>query len=346
MVIASARRTPAPPPESLPRLSADARFVPEQELDGMPHIVADGRTAAGAVLELSHWPGCATPPAFAALTATEIVARYLDAGPCGPEVGAVANNHFDLDGLLAVWVLAGGVGPGPLRDLAIRVAAIGDFGVWDDPAAAKAAFALTYLSEPSTSPLSSVHRAMRGAVAGDPCGELYGAMLPRVGRLLEDPDRAEPFSSPGWQALAADLDLVDSGTATIRELPEWDLAVLRSPRPLPRMAVVPRTDRMRILTITDDGSMVLEQRYETWVAFCARPQQPRADLTGCAAALNARETGTGRWQFEGLGQSTPRLGCWNADGSPASSRIHPDEVLDRIVESLARVGTADIAPAA
>jgi hypothetical protein len=99
-VIDQAHRSLAPAPTSLARLSAHARFVPANRLDGAPHICVDGRTDAGAVLELSHWPGCATPPALAAVTATEIVARYLDHHPEGPEVDAYANNHFAIDGRL------------------------------------------------------------------------------------------------------------------------------------------------------------------------------------------------------------------------------------------------------
>ncbi len=106
VVIDQAHRSLAPPPASLARLSAHARFVPADQLDGAAHICIDGRTESGAVLELSHWPGCATPPAFAALTATEIVARYLDHHPEGPELDAYSNNHFDIDGLMSIWVLA------------------------------------------------------------------------------------------------------------------------------------------------------------------------------------------------------------------------------------------------
>jgi hypothetical protein len=104
VVIDQAHRSLAPAPTSLARLSAHARFVPANRLDGAPHICVNGRTDAGAMLKPSHWPGCATPPAFAALTATEIVARSLDHHPEGPEVDAYANNHFDIAGpRLGCW---------------------------------------------------------------------------------------------------------------------------------------------------------------------------------------------------------------------------------------------------
>jgi hypothetical protein len=345
--VARARRAPAPDPASLPRPAATARFVAADRLDGRPHICVDGRTGPGALLELSHWPGCATPHALAASTATEIALRYLDAGPSGPEVDAVGNNHMDVDGLLSAWVVLTGPAAGdPVRDLAVETAAVGDFGVWRRPEALCAALALTYLVEGATTPLRGVRAAL--GTGGDPTGPLHDALLPRVRRILDDPGRAEPWWRAGWDAVGADTALLDAGDAAIEEIPELDLAVVRAPRLLARPAWAPRTARMRVLSATPDGVYVLEQRYETFVAFSDAPLAPRADLAPAAARLAALETGPARWRFEGLAQSTPRLLAGGPTGRPAPSALPLGRVLEAVHDDLLVVGggaSGTLAPA-
>ncbi len=324
------------PPSPLPRLAPGAAYVPMDELAGRPHICVDGRTGPEAVLELSHWPGCATPPELGDLTATAIVGRYLDGRPSGPEVDAVSNNHMDLDGLLSAWLLLEGPDTPPARRaLATAAAEVGDFGTWTDPAALRVALTLTALAERPSTPLAAVRDALSPTATRDPTGPLHLALLPRVGRVLDDPDRWEHMWRPGWDAIAAQADLLDAGDARISEIPSAHLAVLRSPRELTRAAWAPHTGCMRLLTVLDDGTMVLEQRYETWVEFAVRPLPPRVDLAPAADALNALEPGGG-WRFEGLVQSTPRLLRQGRDGRPGPSALSPEEVLDVVVPFLER----------
>jgi hypothetical protein len=335
--VADARRVPPPDPRTLPRPSASARFVAADRLSGEPHICVDGRSGPGALLELSHWPGCATPHAFAATTATGIALRYLDSGPAGPEVEVVANNHMDLDGLLSAWaVLEHPAAGDPVRDMAVETAATGDFGVWRRPEALRAALALTFLTEGASTPLRAVRTALHAGT--DPTGPLHDALLPRVRRILDDPARAEPWWRAGWDLVAADVALLESGEAVVEDVPDLDLAVVRGPRLLARPAWAPRTARMRVLSVTTAGVMVLEQRYETFVAFSDGPLAPRVDLSAAAARLSAEETGPGAWRFEGLAQSTPRLLCGGGSGRPSPSGIPPERVLEVVSGDLRVAG--------
>ena len=56
------------------------RFVPYEQLAGIPNVVVDGSATESTVLTLSHWPG-----------------SRVDASL------AVSNNHLDQDGLMGVW---------------------------------------------------------------------------------------------------------------------------------------------------------------------------------------------------------------------------------------------------
>src|SRR6185437_12400659 len=116
-------------------------------------------------------------------------------------------------------------------------------------------------------PFPAVLRALAPEATRDPAGPIYEALLPRVGRLLADPERYGRLWGPGWSRVEADVALLDAGEATIEEVPGADLAIVRAPRALAGMAVHPHTARTRTLMALPDGTLVLEHRYETWVDY-------------------------------------------------------------------------------
>ncbi len=325
----------APDTTALPRIAPGARLVPAEELAGRPHVQVDGAALPGTVLSLSHWPGSGTPDALRADTSALIVARYLAAGADGPEVDAISTNHYDEDGLLAIWLLLERPEPGdPARDLAIAAAEAGDFGSWTDPWAPRVAIAAMGMAERGRTPFPEVNRVHARAGAGDPAGALHRAVLPRVRGLLDDPGRYAMLWRPRWEGITADMDLLDSGGATIEEHEAGDLAVLRTPRPLDPMAVHPRTLRTRVLMATPDGTLSLAHRYETWVDYVSRPLAPRVDLTPLAARLQGRERGAGRWLFEGVAAITPRLFAAGPDGRPGPTSVSAGELTEALAAFL------------
>ena len=318
---------------NLPRLAPATDFVPWDEVGDRPHIVVDGPSRRGTVLGLSHWPNGGTPHQLAADTSTEIAARYVDRAAGGDEVAIVTNNHFDEDGLLAAWVVLHRPESGPRRALAVAAAEAGDFHTWSDPWAARCAIGLMAMAERATTPYPDIIRALNRAWSRDPAGDICRALLPRVAGLLDDPERFRRLWAPQWEQVERDLATLDSGGATMEEVPDADLAVIRAPRPLDRLATHPRTGRMRMLTATSDGMLRLEHRYETWVRYVSRPLVPRRDLSALLPDLQALERGPGVWRFEGIDQPLARLGVVNADGSPAPSTLHPARVVDLLVRS-------------
>jgi uncharacterized protein DUF6687 len=315
---------------SLPRIVPGARIVPWDELAGEPHAVVDGPRLPGTVLALSHWPASGSPDEVAADTSAAIVDRYLAMDHGGPAIGVLTNNHFDEDGLLAMWLLVERPLAGPERSLAIAAAAAGDFGTWEDPWAARTALAAMGMAERATTPFPEVMRALAPGTAADPAGALYRALVPRVGPLLRDPERYRRQWEPAWRRVVEDRALLDAGDARIDEVPEADLAVLRAPRPLHPMAVYPLTDRMRVLTATPDGVLVLEHRYETWVRFVSRPLAPRVDLTPLCARLQALERAPGRWVFDGVADMRARLWLSTAAGAPGPSSLGAERLAEEL----------------
>jgi hypothetical protein len=315
----------------LPRVAEGAQFVPQEELRGAPHAVVDGPLLPGTVLSLSHWRGSGTPDALRDDTSALIVLRYLAAGADGPEVGAVTNNHYDEDGLFAIWLLLARPPEGsPERALAVAAAEAGDFGTWTDPWAPRVAIAAMAMAERGSTPLPEVGRILATAGSVDPAGRLYRAILPRTEGLLADPARYRMLWRPRWTRIEADIALLDAGEATIEDVPAADLAVVRTPRDLDPMAVHPRTPRMRILTALPDGTVTVTYRYETWVDYASRPLSPRVDLGPVAARLQAEERRPVRWLFEGVQVIMPRLMAAGPDGAPAPSSIPPQRVVEEL----------------
>jgi hypothetical protein len=315
----------------LPRVAEGAVVVPMEELAGAPNVVVDGPLLDGTVLSLSHWRGSGTPDALRDDTSALIVLRYLAADADGPEVHAVTNNHYDEDGLFAIWLLLERPPPGaPARDLAVAAAEAGDFGTWTDPWAPRVAIAAMAMAERGATPFPEVGRILAGAGGSDPAGRLYRAVLPRVAGLLADPERYRMLWRPRWARIEADIALLDCGDATVEDVPAADLAVVRTPRPLDPMALHPRTARMRILTALPDGTVTVTYRYETWIDYASRPLPPRVDLGPVAARLQARERNPVRWLFEGVQVITPRLMAAGPRGRPAPTSIAPERIVEEV----------------
>lgn len=324
-------------PAELPRVAPQAQFVAEHEAIGRSHVVVDGPVLPGTDLCLSHWPATSTPAALRADTSAQIVDKYLDAGPTGPELTLVTNNHYDEDGLFGIWLLLEQPRHGQMRRRAVAAAEAGDFCTWSDPVAAKCALAVMAMAERSTTPFPQIKRALATPDLGDPTEVLYRSILPRVTSLLADPGRYRLLWEPQWTKIEADIDSLEAAESTIDEFPELDLAVVRGPRPLHEMAVYPRTTAMRVLTATHDGLMSLRYRYETWVVYVSRSLAPRPNLAPSLKALSEEEPGLGRWRFEGIDPATPRLYFSDGRGKPAASGLSVGHVIEILRPRLERV---------
>ena len=282
----------------------------------------------------------ARPAWLGAPTATAMADRYLRLGPRGPTVSAVTNNHVDEDGMLAAWLLlAGPETTAPERALALAAAAAGDYADWTDPWAPRIAVALMALAEPATSPIPAVRRAFTATGATEPIGPLHRAVLPRIPRLLRDPEAFSDLWSARWSRVLSDLALLDAGVARIDDHPALDLAVVRAPRALDEMAVHPRAPRGRILMWPAGAPPVLTHRYETWVAFPRSDMAPRVPLDDVAARLSALETAPGvRWRADEPAVPRARLRPVGRDSTPSRSALGPEDVVRELERSAASGG--------
>ncbi len=306
------------------------KYLPYSRLSGVPNVIVDGAAQADTVLTLSHWPGSSSPPAFRADTSTEIVLNYLSIPTASkqyaPGVRVVSNNHFDEDGLCAVWAMLYPKLALKQRDLLIDVATAGDFNTYRRPQAAKVVFTIRSYSNPLSSPLAARLQEDDGSGSSR-----YLALLPLLARFLDEIERFEVYWNPEWSAMLRSKTALVTGQVELREVPHVDLAVVQAPEALHPMVLYNHTQRLRVLTALPGGYYCLRYRYESWVQFVSRPVMPRVDLTPLLPRLQDLERSGARWAFDGNAAPTPALQPLAPDGQPAPSSLSLETLLNEVI---------------
>ncbi|HUO49417.1 MAG TPA: DUF6687 family protein [Acidimicrobiales bacterium] len=332
------------------------RYVPAHLLDGRPHVMVDGAPRPGTVCTLSHWPGTPTPEPLRADLSAEIVRLALGRPDLVGDVEAVTVDHYDEDGVVSLAMMVLDDLADEHGDLLVEVARVGDFGVVTDRRAALVAFALAALADPERTPVEALRPGRRPDGWLEVCGLAAAEALVLLPALVASPEDHADLWGDEARAYDAACEALRQGAATIEELPDADLAVVRvdrgsrsepagevlraaawGGRPLHPAAVHSATSCLRVATI--DGSVYeVRYRYESWVRLRSRRPRPRVDLSPLAAALSGLEGAGARWSFDGAGAITPALAV---HGGP--STLDPERFVELVVESLAAL---DAGPAA
>ena len=148
-----------------------------------PDAIACDGLVDGAVLHASHWAGNRTPPALKADTSVEIALRLVERDEVTCAV--VTNNHFDADGVLAVFALLEPEIATRHADVMTAAAEAGDFDEWP--------------TDERGLRLDMAIRALAAQAGGD-C-DAYAHVLPVLGALVEDVDARRDLWDREWRAL-------------------------------------------------------------------------------------------------------------------------------------------------
>jgi hypothetical protein len=329
------------------------RYVPYGSLGAsVPSVVVDGSPAEGTVLCLSHWPGIESPPEFWADLSAQMAFLYVDAG--GERHGTasvVSNNHFDQDGLVGVFALHSPEEARARRTLLEDVARAGDFARTDSREAARVSMVLAAYADPERSPLAGLPDSSdyEGQTAA-----LYAELLGLLPELCDHVGRFESLWGEEDATLDASEAALASGSVTISEVPELDLAVVSVPEDAPDagghrfgglwlpglhpMAVNAATERGALLTVRGRRYQ-FEYRYESWVQFRSRRVRPRVELGPLADALSTAESDAGgsvTWTADRVSGLTPALG----PAGGAESGLAPSAVRTLVEGHLRRAPAA------
>ena len=302
------------------------RYEPYEETVDRPNVVVDGSPNPGTVLCLTHWPGYPPPPGTEADASGQMAFRYLDRGAdLHGDAEVVTNNHYDQDGLVSLYALTQPEDALANRAFLEDLALAGDFGRFTDRNAARA---------------SMVIAAQQGSDE-----ENYRRMLAAMPDLIGNVERWKDVWAEEDDALSASLDAVATGSVTVTEHPELDLAVFDFADPsrhwsghrfthqrfehLHPMAVNTSTDCLGVL-MARGRHYAFTNRYETWVQYRSHRPKARVDLRPLAEELTGAEPGGVTWTADGPGDLAPTLQL--ADG--AESGLDRADVLERLTRHL------------
>ena len=318
------------------------RYLPYAEAAKVDNIVVDGGSNDRTVLALSHWPKSGTPKPLKADTSVEIVFRYLDDSAFHQSVEAVSNDHFDEDGLIALFIMVEPEAALSLRDLLIDTAHAGDFATYRSRQAARIAFTLSTLADRKTSPLP---REAFPAAYPDYCIEMYRRLVPMIAEIATETERFRDLWADEDALLEQSERAIEKGEITLEELADAGLVVARIPsswqeRPAHRfaqdrrvlchpMAIHNRSHLNRVATVCG-RQLWFGYRYESWVQVVNDPPPERVDLKALAAELTGRESNGATWKFDGVEQITPSLYPTDA----AESTIDADRFVELLSEAL------------
>jgi len=148
-----------------------------------PEAISCDGLVDGAGMHASHWGGNRTPAHLKADTSVEIALRLAAEGV--PSGALVTNNHFDADGVLAVFALLDPELAARHAGLVTAAAEAGDFDEWP--------------ADERGLRLEMAIRALAAGARGE--RDAYARVLPELGALLADVDARRDLWGAEWEAL-------------------------------------------------------------------------------------------------------------------------------------------------
>jgi hypothetical protein len=310
------------------------------DLQTVDKIIVDGNRC-GVGLQLSHWPGNTTPTPFKADLSVEIVLRLLNSPGAAKRLSdaeLVTNDHYDTDGLLAIWALLN-PSEAPRHAAALRAAAeAGDFYEFTSPEAVQFDLVVRAFesSERSLLPVwTDESKEQRWQTATE-------AVLAEMPALLYEPNRYRSLWDEDYRKLLEKISFLQRGFVEVREWSAERLSVVSTKFPLNHFTRNIACKGHRILE-TSEGregrTYELHYREFLWYDIVSRPHSPKHILLRAAEELNEMESRSacGWW---GVTKWTPalRFVASRPRGSLAVKRNEPlghsslpVEVAERII---------------
>ena len=301
---------------------------------------------------LTHHRGGKTPATVAADTSGGIVLNAAKAGHVWLSKNKVACNHFDMDGLAAVFAFLEPARALEHEELLRQAAHLGDFREMDlqTPTGHSALALNVWLNSVERALFyrpfqgSEAHGAMKkyehflprlpGALAlSDACAEFVETLAPKNCVLRE---AGSEFDTELSRVLADANSLADCGPQAVRMTPSLGLSVVDCPKELHYYALFSVTRGADTMLACYPGQRYeLEHKYTGFVNVVSRPTVPRIDLTALAAALTEVEVArTGArdllWVANSITDSGPLMRLERtSDGARKASKaeryMHPYE---------------------
>ena len=334
-----------------------------------PVISVDGAWDAKG-LNLSHWPGNATPADLKHDLSTGIALNFARLGQATRKARAagcvaICNNHYDTDGICSLYALVHPEAALEQEEALLAAARAGDFFQVPSEEAFIVDAIVAGLNDPARSPWREDFAGLADRERHELCTHRLLERLPRI--LAGDVEDLRELWEPPVAALRADL--ADLETATLDDLVHLSLCVWTAPAgAVSTRGGTSRFDPGRHALFgkrTSDRHLVIgpgpaagtgdaagnTYRFVvgtlSWFELVSPAPPPRPDLAALAAHLNGLEgTGPGdaaAWRHQSPEGASPELWFGSAEFSPSSehasvvltdSALEPHRVKGAVVDAL------------
>jgi len=294
--------------------------------------------------QLSHWPGTTTPKQYWADSSTAICLRFLREANVAEELAGithVTNNHYDEDGCLGMLVLLQPERALEYADLLQRCAYTGDFSWYEGEDAAKLSLTITYMFDHARSPHRSQSRKLSEWAHRNFCYLEFFRECEQG--LLGDLDRYDQLWKGELAYIQRGIDVVNSDQAEIIAMPELDLGVLISQKPLHRIAysTALRDFERQLVIIRErpNRQPFATLSYNTRSFFATTPWfgTLRPDMSPLMQEWNRMENDSQsddpswsgpRWQAASQAIPTPRMRLKDGDSRTRRTSISVDAMIE------------------
>ena len=287
---------------------------------------------------LSNWKGNNTPNALKADTATEIAFRYnADSRRASlfPYANIITNNHFDTDGLLAVFTLLHPGQAEPMMPQYIAAAEACDFASFSSDAGVQVHLLIQGLAAKSRRSRFWSRREAEEAV-------YYKELLPLLPDLFKKKDDYRDLWKEPFDKIIASMTMFERGAIGLEEYDDERLTVILNDAPPERYAIDAYCKGDLFLMIEDrkqrEGGYRYElaYRYYAWAETVRRPMIHKIAMEQLAEELNKLETSSaGRWRIEEPHLPLTTALIFSRDGRHgAISALPPETVIPSVLSHL------------
>lgn len=303
-----------------------------EKLAKKPKLSVDGIVPVS--LHFSHFKGNKTPPRYKADTGTEIALKVAEDSSFDRErVPICTNNHYDTDGVLAVWAMCLPEDALMSKDIAIKAAECGDFNHYSTDEAFKIDAAIEGFRN---SPNSPYHATIAGLDPAAADGYVYQKLSHMFPDLWQDLDKHKILWDHPMDEVNKSFDAFRAKTFAVKEF--WDewLSVVEGPF-APHPVAVDRFCQGRVFLLSNPlatkkgTSFEVDYAYYSWADTVQREKVEWVDMGPLAEALNQKDKGDGKWSTSWKGQGdTGVLRYVAADGAAGASTLPVAEVTDAL----------------
>jgi hypothetical protein len=310
----------------------------EDAMQSVRKISVDGLVPNS--FHLSHWAGNETPAELKADTSTEIALNFISDPhykSLFPNANILTNNHFDTDGLLAVFTLLYPDKAEPLAKTLIETSEAFDFSSFSSENGVQLNILIEQICHAEASPFRKTWKRF----SGPKDAIYYKTLLQELPDLIKRKDDYSDLWRARFDKIVESMERFEKRALWVEEFHSAKLTVIvDDTKPAPQAIDYYCKGDIFLIVQEKAGkhSYELSYRYYSWADTIRRPSIPKISTTRLAEYLNKNEKQkNGTWKDVTRGQpfnSTTVLRFTDDKEVSCFSDIAPNEVTKSVLSYL------------